>query len=716
MIKEVMKSLLPVLCFVCLTFFSSSSICAQQPDDVVRINTELVQTDVNVFDKRGHFVDGVKPEDFELTLDGKPQKILFFERVATGTKTEANQISKIGQRTSAFAPTPESAEASDRSRTIFFFVDDTHLSAEGIVRARKALTDFVQTQMRQNDQVAVVSSSGQIGFLQQLTDNKVVLTTAIGRLTTKRDSEPNTGKTRISEYMASQILNNGDKALFAYLMESIKLEQQMGAGNRHGDHRTSSSYSADPYLRNRLRQIEGQGKLSAKATLATLKQLLTTTASITGRKLLFVLSDGFLVNQQDSDLISLMRGVTEVAAQTGTVIYSVDLRDTSSVSSIDVSTNDEVDFSGRTSGLAMSERTANREPLQTMADETGGRILLNPNSISEGITQALDETADYYLLAWRPESQDEREGKQRLNVVVRNHPDWRVRVRRKFYSALKGETATQAKPNSLTTPATAQLTAALGSWYPRKQAPVNIYAGYVATENPALNLLKLSMQVDPALFITQLESAKRKAELDVLGAAVDDRGMISTFKQVLTITPESLKSGGPVLWHQQLRVPKGLYQVRVAVRERESGWTGSAMQWLVVPDVSAKALQMSSLFIANRQISSVDAVQSEPGSIKISVDRQFRTNSVLRFQTYIYPATHDTDIEIQPEVLRNGVRVLDLSAAKVPNNVATSQSGLPYWSEISLTQLHAGRYILLVTAIDRKSQATISQQIDFTIE
>jgi hypothetical protein len=63
---------------------------AQQPDDIVRINTELVQTDVNVFDKHGHFVDGAKPEDFELTIDGKPQKILFFERVAAGTSREAN--------------------------------------------------------------------------------------------------------------------------------------------------------------------------------------------------------------------------------------------------------------------------------------------------------------------------------------------------------------------------------------------------------------------------------------------------------------------------------------------------------------------------------------------------------------------------------------------------------------------------------------------------
>jgi hypothetical protein len=40
----------------------------QQPDqaDVIRVNTELVQTDLMVFDKQGRFVDGLKPEQFSL--------------------------------------------------------------------------------------------------------------------------------------------------------------------------------------------------------------------------------------------------------------------------------------------------------------------------------------------------------------------------------------------------------------------------------------------------------------------------------------------------------------------------------------------------------------------------------------------------------------------------------------------------------------------------
>jgi len=69
----------------------------------------------------------------------------------------------------------------------------------------------------------------------------------------------------------------------------------------------------------------------------------------------------------------------------------------------------------------LGEMTANREPLQTMADETGGRIILNQLNY-EGMLRALDETADYYLLAWRPDTSEEREGKARLNVKLKIIP------------------------------------------------------------------------------------------------------------------------------------------------------------------------------------------------------------------------------------------------------------------------------------------------------
>ncbi|HEX7957643.1 MAG TPA: hypothetical protein VF508_11905, partial [Pyrinomonadaceae bacterium] len=64
----------------------------KEDEEVVRISTELVQTDVMVFDGSGKFVDGLRPEQFELRVDGKPRQIAFFDRVRAGTVNEDAQI------------------------------------------------------------------------------------------------------------------------------------------------------------------------------------------------------------------------------------------------------------------------------------------------------------------------------------------------------------------------------------------------------------------------------------------------------------------------------------------------------------------------------------------------------------------------------------------------------------------------------------------------
>src|ERR1043165_7228788 len=65
-------------------------------EDVVRINTDLVQTDVMVFDKSGKLVRGLKQDQFELLVDGKPQPIEFFESVVTGGRNEEIALRAAG--------------------------------------------------------------------------------------------------------------------------------------------------------------------------------------------------------------------------------------------------------------------------------------------------------------------------------------------------------------------------------------------------------------------------------------------------------------------------------------------------------------------------------------------------------------------------------------------------------------------------------------------
>ena len=751
---------------LCL-FLSSTGQARQRPpaaeqeeEEVVRITSELVQTDVAVFDKEGRFVDGLRPEQFELQVNGRAQAVAFFERVRAGSRSEEAQLAAAASRGSVKGVTAEpgrAANAEPAGRLIFFFVDDLHLSPASIGRARTALQRYVDNVMSPHDQVAVVSASGQVGFLQQLTDHPSVLRAAINRLGYRGTTDAYGGKTRITEYEASQVLDSGNRELYAYLLESTKIEQQMGPGSRHGDHGLAASYSAAPHLRNRLRQVRAQGRMATDGTLAALEGLMLSASALPGRKLVFFLSDGFILNERAAGALNALRGITQTAARAGVVVYTMNVRATlfPSGSGVDATSNDYVDLTARRIGVDFGEINATKEPLQLIAEQTGGRAIFNSNDVDEAVRQAIGETADYYLLAWRPDSQETREAGARLKVSVKGHPEWRVRLRAASFGfpavegkraerppraeaqreARAGETlsvgeskevgakgggakAVEVKSGEGQKPNDDELLTALGSLYPRRGLPVALSAGYQDTGEQG-TVLNVSMQLGRAAFDFGAQGGVRKALVDVAGAAIDDRGRIGSFKQLLTITPDAAGDGSqPFIWHQRLRLKPGLYQVRVALRDRATGRTGSAIQWVEIPDLSKGDLALSSIFLGEREPLAAPAEREAggPRPVSVDVDRRFARTSVLRFQTYVYNAARagGGDVQLRAQVLRGPTPVINTQPFQVPS--APDPARLPFWSELSLEQLTPGRYVLQLTATDRATKRTAVERVAFHVE
>src|ERR1700738_247037 len=173
------------------------------PDDVIRVSTELVQTSVTVVNKNGKFVDGLHLEDFEISVGGKPQPISFFELVKSNAPKSKSGPGKT-------SPSPASIDEETAGRNLIIFIDDLHLSPESIVRTRKMLEHYVDQQMGENDQAAIASTSGQIGFLQQFTDSKDALRAAVSRLKYRPATVRDTDRPPMSEYQAFMI-EEGDE-------------------------------------------------------------------------------------------------------------------------------------------------------------------------------------------------------------------------------------------------------------------------------------------------------------------------------------------------------------------------------------------------------------------------------------------------------------------------------------------------------------------------
>src|SRR5260370_27059768 len=83
---------------------------------------------------------------------------------------------------------------------------------------------------------------------------------------------------------------------------------------------------AGDMVRARATQILQQASHFTTVSLATLDGLVRSTSELPGRKLLFLVSDGFFLDDRNSDSLSRLRSITSAAARSGIVIYSIDAR------------------------------------------------------------------------------------------------------------------------------------------------------------------------------------------------------------------------------------------------------------------------------------------------------------------------------------------------------------------------------------------------------
>ncbi|MET0626601.1 MAG: VWA domain-containing protein [Pyrinomonadaceae bacterium] len=707
----------------------------KEDEEVVRISTELVQTDVMVFDKSGKFVEGLSPEQFELKVDGRPQQIAFFERVRAGTVDEDAQIAAARGGSAGGRP-GGGALPLDRGRTVLFFVDDLHLSAGSTSHIRKTLLRFIEEEIGQNDEAAVISASGQVGFLQQLTDNKAVLRAAVGRINTRPYSVRDGQSPLMSEAHAVAIERNDTPVIDYFVDQMLRENPMLGRA------------MAESMVQSRARVIVQQSQMIARNTLASLESVVRGYAAVPGRKVVFFISDGFIVDDGDSTLRDHLRRISDGAARAGVVIYSLDAMGLRTGQQ-DASTPGTFDTTGRLARTDMGEITAMQAPLHQLADETGGRALINTNALGRVVSGAIKETSVYYLLAWRPEEPAGGGAPRyrRIEVSVAGRRDLRVMVRRGFYSAAPAEEAARAdkkKQNNDKTPngdaagqkanapqANAQkanpaerdLVEALRAATPRAALPTSLAVGYVLNERD-VSVLTVSVELEREA-LTFAPGEKQRAMFDVLGVVVDDRGKnVAQFGQNLgvTLNPAVPVSEQQVVYSFSLALKPGLYQVRAAARDSGSGRTGSALQWIEVPELT-KQFAMSSLFVGERRAGqSPEGTKPEdvPRSVLLNVDRRFARTSHIRFLTYVYNpavgAASQPDVALQIQIFRDDQPVFTAPLTKLKAVGEAGQKTLPYMAELNLATFPPGRYVLQVTAIDRAGKTSTARRARFVIE
>ncbi|HYE14450.1 MAG TPA: VWA domain-containing protein [Pyrinomonadaceae bacterium] len=724
---------------------------ASQGEEVVRIDTELVQTDVMVFDKGGKFVEGLKPEQFELKVDGRPFKIAFFERVSAGSLREQ-------MLTAARAPDAQrgvrAPAAADRGRTIVFFADDVHLSAQSINKTRKAIEQFIEKEMAPFDQAVVASATGQIGFLQQFTDSPAVLRAALARLNHRSFVVRDMEHVPMSEYDALRV-EAGDRDTLSHFSALLVKEYNIeigGAAAGVGPPQGGSIFTkptmssgrpvgltreaAEKMVKERASRILRESSNISMATLTSLETLVRNTAQYPGRKLVYFFSDGFYLNDKNTGFGDKLKRITDAALRSGVVIYTLDARGL--VSMTDAGSN-KFDTVGKLSRSSVGELAASQDPLFSLAEDTGGRALLNSEALGDGVSRALRDTSNYYLLAWRPETQEQRDGKfKRVEVSVVGRPDLTVRVARGFYDLPKGaappgDAAAKQPAASAAQPKTpdSEIREALLDFGPRHALPTLVDAGFIDT--PANGpVLAASAQV-AADALSYGADGKQPANVELAGIILNTDGKsVGGFKTRLSniqpIPPERRGAeADSVTYTHRTPLAPGIYQVRVAARDEQSGRVGSARKWVEIPDLKSGQLTLSSLLVGEQKAAPVGAQNASAPrgagagpEMSFSVDHRFARASRLNFVMFIYnaarPAGGPPDLAAQVQVFRDSQTIVNTPLRPLSVEGVQDLSRVPYFGSFPLQTLSPGRYLLQVNVTDRAGQRTAAQRTGFIIE
>ncbi|MGE5127716.1 MAG: VWA domain-containing protein, partial [Betaproteobacteria bacterium] len=596
------------------------------PPSLPAVRTELVQLDVVVTGRDAQPVSDLGAADFQVLEDGKPQPLSHFavaRRPGAASPPPASPAAEAGAPTAPPAVEPSAA----RHRFFVLAVDDLHTAPGSMAQARKALTRFVDEQLSDDDFVALVTTSGNVGAYQDLTRDHRALRRAIEHVQSRYQPVEAGGIPYLSEYQA-ELIDRGDvDALREAVQEILQTEDYLGeVGARE-----------QAYAQARRMAFEIMAR-SGRA-LGAIEGVVRGLAPLPGRKVVVLVSDGFLVGLGAAENRAFdVRKIVDAATRAGVVLYALDTRGLladvpgggASFQGPGVLTAPGVRADLQTRG-----NEAQRQSLNALAEDTGGFLVRNTNDLGQGLARVLRDNEVYYLLAYEP-TNAARDGRFRhLEVRVPGRAGLRVRTRSGYFAPDDRKPAeAAASPQQLRE---RELGQALGSLFPLEGVPMRMSADFIDLP-PAGPQAVIRARIDVSGVPFVPSGDRYQADLEIVGAVYDEDGRsvgdVSGEQAQLRLTEQSYRRMLAEGWTVQKTVAlrPGRYQVRLAVREGSRSLLGSASQWLEIPDTAARPLTLSSVFLL------ADAGAGATDLRDVQVDKRFRPGQGLHYVVQVYGA------------------------------------------------------------------------------
>jgi VWFA-related protein len=549
----------------------------EQKPPTFAVGTERVTVDVVVIDGDGRPVTGLSRDDFVVKEEGKLQEVLDFEAV---------DVSAIGAEEGE-EPAPEpsvatNAPVSSAGRHFLVVFDDANIAVASTERVRKAVRAFLERQLREGDEVTIVSTAGGGFWAGRIPDGREDLLAFLGNLKGRR--LPNNARDRISDAEAMRIHIDRDQEAITHVVLRYEAYALLGPGmgvdteDRQGALANARSVArshvealaADAYqkARERLRQ-----------SLAALESAIATLGGRRGRRAVLLASDGFI---EDRKLDELDR-VREVSRRANAAVYFLDARGVSTMETTPMDMPippDLANLSGYVS-RAMDFAALESAGAEALAADTGG-FTIKGNDLSPGLGRLSLESRTFYLLGYEPPNKKQDGKFHKIEVQVRR-PGVTVRARKGYHAGLPG-----AERQASTSPAGA-LQAFQGALEGR-DIPLRMAAYVLGDAGNGRATVVLSAEADPAAIALEEKEGRLLGEIESSSTmAARDTGEVGSKQRTfqLALRPE-LRKRLDTAWIQMthaFELPPGHYQATFVARDKGSPRVGSVRLKLDVPDL-----------------------------------------------------------------------------------------------------------------------------------
>lgn len=363
----------------------------QEPREGLVFSTDvsLVLLPVFVIGPDGKAMRGLAREDFSVSADGKPAEVVSFRYVDTTDRDEQDEL--------RLAPAA-------RRRFLLLF-DKSFTELDGLARAQRAASEFVRSRLAPSDLAAVATFDINRGIriVASFTEDRALLahavqTLGVPALTRIRDPLGLAIDTQTTDIATSGA--SGDNPTPQPLLDSIAavLVRQMRAAEsvQYRSHAETLARSLEDLARG-LRGVEGRKQVlffSAGFDSRFLvgeegSERAATALSITEGRLWEV--DG-VSRHGDSRLRDMLAAATRSLAGTDTVVHAVDVTGLGEQASVE----------GAAAPQDSLRAGRGRESLNVLAADTGGRLFLNANDLSDALSEMLEMTSRYYVLGVQP--------------------------------------------------------------------------------------------------------------------------------------------------------------------------------------------------------------------------------------------------------------------------------------------------------------------------